>query len=146
MRITGDTSRLVLLLLVAAVFGFVSKPAASAIEVEQRVESALKLDPDVLRGGTMYAKYCAVCHGGAALGDRRRAVPALAAQRQAYLIKQFADFGALERDSEDMHAVVSRASMSEPQAWADIAAHLNGLIPQRLPEQGHGTYLELGRA
>ena len=44
------------------------------------------------------------------VGDARNVIPALAAQREAYLIKQLADFTELERESQEMHAVVARAA------------------------------------
>ncbi len=119
---------------------------ASPIEVDQLVQTALELDRDAQRGGAVYVKHCAGCHGTEALGNRARLVPSLAGQRQAYLIKQLADISQLERDSPEMHAIVSREALAEPQVWANVAAYLNALAPARLPEHGDGRDLELGEA
>jgi cytochrome c553 len=119
---------------------------ASPARSDELVSIAMKLDRHVDRGASAYKKHCASCHGAKALGDARTLVPALARQRQAYLIKQLADFAEMERESPAMHVVVSRAELTEPQAWADIAAYLNGLPPLVSPETGDGSGVELGEA
>jgi cytochrome c553 len=73
-------------------------------------------------------------------------IPSLAGQRRAYLIKQLADFSEEERDSREMHAVVSKSNMAEPQTWADIAGYLNSLPRVRFPQTGDGRGVELGEA
>jgi cytochrome c553 len=119
---------------------------ASPTRVDQLVRTALQLDQNSKRGASLYLTNCAGCHGKEALGDATNVIPSLAGQRQAYLIKQLADFTELERDSRDMHKVVSRRALSEPQAWADIAGYLNRLKPTRFPETGDGTGVEMGEA
>lgn len=114
--------------------------------VDELVHNALQLDVNPARGGEVYAKHCAGCHGRAAHGDPARNIPALAGQRQAYLVKQLVDFSELERDSPDMHGVVSQAGMDDPQAWADISAWLNSAPPIAKPQRGDGRYLQLGVA
>src|SRR5262245_63874122 len=94
---------------------------ASPTRVDQLVCTALQLDPNSSRGAALYLQNCARCHGQGAIGDARNVIPALAGQREAYLIKQLADFTELERESQEMHAVVARAALNEPQAWADVA-------------------------
>src|SRR5690349_9495148 len=93
---------------------------ASPTRVDQLVRNALQLDPNIKRGGGLYSVHCARCHGQNAIGDAPNVIPALAGQREAYLIKQLADFTELERTGEEMHAVVSKAAIDEPQAWADL--------------------------
>ena len=119
---------------------------ASPERSDQLVGIAMKLDRHVDRGAAVYKQNCASCHGAKALGDAKALVPALAAQRQAYVIKQLADFTEMERESPAMHVVVSRAQLTEPQTWADIAAYLNSLPPLASPETGDGGGLELGEA
>ena len=106
----------------------------------------MSLDKHPEKGAKLFAKYCVACHGEDGSGNSARAVPSLAGQRQAYLIKQLADFAQHERESAAMHAVVSQAVLREPQAWADIAAYLNGQQPAPSPETGNGENLELGEA
>lgn len=119
---------------------------ASALRVDEQVRNALQLDQNAERGGKLYSLHCAQCHGPAALGSAANAIPALAGQRRAYLIKQLADFSELERESRDMHRVVSRPELAEPQVWADVAGFLNHLPPARFPGTGDGRHLELGEA
>lgn len=119
---------------------------ASPARVDQLVRAALQLDSNATRGATLYDRNCARCHGDKALGSASSVVPALAGQRRAYLIKQLTDFTELEREGRDMHDVVAQAALAEPQAWADIAAHLNGLPVVRFPETGDGGGVELGEA
>ena len=119
---------------------------ASPDRVDQLIHTALQLDRNAKHGAAVYARNCASCHGQQALGNAANVIPALAGQRQAYLIKQLADFTELERDGRAMHEVVSRSALTEPQVWADVAAYLNELPVSRLPETGNGAGVELGEA
>jgi cytochrome c553 len=124
-----------------------ANPARAAVEqVDELIHNALQLDVDAEDGRAIYRKHCVSCHGEKAHGDPARNIPALAGQRQAYVVKQLADFSERERASADMHAVVTRAGISEPQDWADVAAYLSGLPPIDKPQRGDGRYLELGEA
>jgi cytochrome c553 len=114
--------------------------------VDEQVRVALQLDQDPEQGANLYARHCARCHGAQALGSAAKVIPALAGQRRAYLIKQLADFTELERENGDMHQVMARPQLTEPQAWADIAGYLNGLRAARFPETGGGRGVELGEA
>jgi len=119
---------------------------ASPARVDQLVRTALQLDPNRSRGAALYLQNCARCHDQGAIGDPRNGVPSLAAQREAYLIKQLADFTELERESQEMHAVVARATLNEPQAWADVAAYLSQLPATAFPETADGKGVKLGEA
>lgn len=122
-------------------------PANAAVErVDELVHTALELDVDARRGRATFEKHCASCHGRSAYGDAARHIPALAGQRQAYVIKQLADFSELERSSEQMHRIVSDEELKEPQVWADVAAYLNALTPLANPTHGDGRYVLLGEA
>jgi cytochrome c553 len=118
---------------------------AAGEAVDRQTQAALSMDSHPDRGGQAFVRYCAKCHGPRALGDAKGAIPALAGQRYAYLIRQLANFTGAERDSSAMHAVVSQAELQAPQMWADIAAYLNGL-PNRSPQStGSGEDIALGR-
>lgn len=127
-------------------FTSASEATASPVRVDELVRAALQLDRDAARGAALFKQNCARCHGAQGLGSSKRLIPSLAGQRQAYLIKQLADFTELERESSDMHAVVARPGLAEPQAWADIAAFLSEQNPVRFPETGDGKGVELGEA
>lgn len=94
----------------------------------------------------MYEQHCARCHGTEAAGDAQSVIPVLAGQREAYLVKQLADFTELERDNRTMHAIVARAALSEPQVWADVAGYLSNLPSSKQPQVGSGTGTNLGEA
>lgn len=119
---------------------------ASPERVDQLVQTALQLDPKPDHGAALYRKNCSTCHGAAGYGDAVGVIPALAGQRQAYLIKQLADFAELERDATQMHNVVARRELSEPQAWVDLAAYINKLPGTSSPQTGYGEFVSLGEA
>lgn len=119
---------------------------ASRMLSDELVQSALQLDADSRRGGAVFTRNCASCHGKSALGNEAQGVPALAAQRRAYLVKQLADFFTDERESRTMHGVVAQMAIAEPQVWADVASFLSNLAPLTSPVSGNGKQLELGEA
>ncbi|HKE92978.1 MAG TPA: c-type cytochrome [Povalibacter sp.] len=119
---------------------------ASPARVDELVQTALQLDRHPANGARLFAKHCSTCHGQAATGDAARMIPALAGQRRAYLVKQLADFTEQERESKEMHTVVARAALREPQAWMDVAAWLNSLPAVANPQTGGGQDVELGEA
>jgi cytochrome c553 len=119
---------------------------AQSDRVFELIQNALTLDFDAKRGAPIYRDHCSSCHGQQAAGNADSFIPALAGQRQAYLIKQFADFSQRERDSISMHRVLSRAHLSEPQTWVNVAAYLNGLPPREDIETGDGSKVNLGEA
>jgi cytochrome c553 len=119
---------------------------ASAERVDQLVKTALDIDPNAKRGAALYAAQCKQCHGTSAFGNANKLIPALAGQRRAYIIKELADFTELERVATQMHSVVARKEVNQPQEWADLAAYLNALKPTPTPQTGSGKYLSLGEA
>lgn len=139
----SSLSRLFLCALALLPIGIV---VASPTRVDEQVRAALQLQPNVKRGSGLYTVHCTGCHRQQALGDPTNVVPALAGQRQAYLIKQLADFSELERDSGDMHKTVSRSAVGDPQAWADLAGYLSALPVANMPQTGDGGGVELGEA
>jgi len=142
----GISTRMARVAIAAAVLLCGASAFASTTRVDQLVRTALQLDPNTSRGVALYLQNCARCHGQGAIGDARNVIPALAGQREAYLIKQLADFTELERESQEMHAVVARSALNEPQAWADVAAYLSQLPAARFPETADGKGVELGEA
>jgi cytochrome c553 len=117
---------------------------ASEQRVDDLVKTARSLDAEPKRGQSLFRAECVPCHGRGALGKPKRGIPALAGQRQAYVIRQLANFVEHDRDSDPMHQVVARERIKEPQAWADLAAYLNGLPVTKNPEHGDGALLEFG--
>jgi cytochrome c553 len=134
------------LLLCTVVLLPLSLAVASPTRVDEQVRAALQLEPNIKRGSGLYSVHCVSCHRREALGDATNVVPALAGQRQAYLVKQLADFTELERRSSDMHKTVARSAVADPQVWADLAGYLSQLPFGRFPETGDGSGVELGEA
>jgi cytochrome c553 len=133
-------------LALAALCALVSVDAcASAESVDQATQSGLSLDAHPDRGAAEFGPYCARCHGSRAQGDASRAIPALAGQRFAYLVRQLANFAGLERDSRAMHGALSQVELRGPQTWVDIAAYLNRAPLSDPVQRGDGTRLHVGR-
>jgi cytochrome c553 len=118
---------------------------ASEESVDRATKAALALDAHPDRGGTQFTRHCTRCHGPQAQGDAERAIPALAGQRFAYLVRQLANFAGGERDSDTMHRVVSQKEIRSPQSWVDVASYLNRVRNTGRVRAGDGTRLALGR-
>ena len=95
-------------------------------------------------GQMLYQKHCASCHGPKALGNAEDVIPALAGQIESYLAKELVDFAELDRTAPEMHRVMARPELDEPQAWRDIAAYLARLPANRHPQWGDGKDSERG--
>src|SRR5450631_1959454 len=119
---------------------------ASEEAVDRATQKALALDAHPVRGGLLFSQYCARCHGAKAQGSASRAIPALAAQRFNYLVRQLANFTGLQRDSNTMHGVLSQIELRGQQTWVDIAAFLNKEPSVNRTQRGQGNYLTLGQA
>ena len=120
--------------------------AASPERVDELIATATSLDSHPAQGGRVFARKCARCHGEHAEGNAERLIPALANQREAYLIKQLADFSQSDRYSTNMHRIIRHSDVNQPQLWADVAAWLNALPPTPHAEHGEGSKLSLGEA
>jgi cytochrome c553 len=107
-------------------------------------DGVASLVPVVKHGATLYRRHCAACHGRRAFGDARKTVPALAGQVEPYLLKQLVDFVELDRGTPEMHRLMARRELGQPQAWRDIAAFLAGLPRTKRPEVGDGRNLVRG--
>jgi cytochrome c553 len=119
---------------------------ATPESVDELIHAALMLDAHPKTGAVIYNSNCASCHGANGEGNWRRNIPALAGQRLAYLVKQFADFSQQDRDSETMHRVIATKSLDDPQKWMDLAAFINALSPTSKLQMGPGDKITLGEA
>jgi cytochrome c553 len=117
---------------------------ASEESVDVATRLALSMDAHPKAGGRLFAKNCSSCHGGDAGGEPSLNTPALAGQRFAYVVRQLANFAGAERDSGEMHKVVSKAALRQPQAWVDIAAWVNAQPVNGTAQTGNGAHLGLG--
>ena len=104
----------------------------------------LQAHPD--QGARTFIRYCSPCHGSQGEGDGDRAVPALAGQRFAYLVRQMTHFGSSTRDKAAVYHVTLAKHLSTPEMANDIAAYLNRLPPASGAKTGDGVTVELGSA
>lgn len=113
------------------------------------LSQAATVTPDVEHGKILYLKHCAKCHGPRAWGDGPREIPALAGQRERYLIEQLARFASGERHGSAMHGPAMQESLQLPdvnraQAVGDLAAYLSRAVRNPQPEHAEGRALAVG--
>ena len=111
---------------------------------------ALALTPDPEHGKILYLKHCTGCHSPRAWGDGPREIPALAGQRESYLIEQLARFATGARKGSEMHGPamyesLQPADVNRPQAMGDLAAYLSRAGRNPHPEHSEGQALALGK-
>jgi cytochrome c553 len=122
---------------------------AAAVAADLAAQAAT-LTADAPHGMVLYIKHCASCHGQHAWGDGPREIPALAGQREAYLIGQLARFIAGSRAGSELHGPVMHDTLQPPdlnraQALRDLGAWLASAPPNREPEHGAGQALAAGQ-
>ncbi len=108
------------------------------------LDKALKMRPAPARGAQIYREYCVGCHGADASGNAAEVIPALAGQRDLYLLKQLIDFVELGRDTPEMHRLMARSGLASPQSWRDLSTYLSNLRANARPEAGDGQALTTG--
>ena len=110
---------------------------------------AATLTADAPHGMVLYIKHCASCHGRRAWGNGLQEIPALAGQREAYLIAQLAHFIDGTRQGSELHGLVMHDTLQPPdvnraQALRDLGAYLSHVPPNGAPEHGTGEALAAG--
>jgi cytochrome c553 len=113
--------------------------------------AAVPVAADLQHGEVLYRRHCAACHGARASGDGPREIPALAGQREAYLIEQLTRFASDARPGSAMHGPAMRdtlkaADLNRPVAIRDLAAYLARTAASPQAEQGPGRSLAAGRS
>jgi len=109
---------------------------AQNLRVPELPGQARTLAADPEHGRILYLKRCTGCHGRRAWGDGPKQIPALAGQREFYLLQQLARFAARERNSSLMQESIHPADVDRPQAFRDLAAYLGRA--SRNPQSDHG--------
>jgi cytochrome c553 len=110
---------------------------------------AATLTADPSHGVVLYLKHCASCHGRHAWGDGPREIPALAGQRETYVIAQLAHFINGNRPGSELHGPAMQEALQPPdvnraQALCDLGAWLVRAPPNSEPEHGAGGALPAG--
>jgi len=111
---------------------------------------AATLTADAPHGMVLFIKHCASCHGRRAWGEGLQEIPALAGQRETYLIVQLASFINGNRQGSELHGPVMHDTLQPPdlnraQALRDLGAWLARAAPNREPEHGTGEALAAGK-
>lgn len=112
---------------------------------EQAIASVMSLRADPANGADLYARHCASCHGPLGLGNAANVTPALAGQWERYVVKQLTDVSENDRGISEMHRVLARRELVEPQSVRDLAAFVHGLQPNRRNETGDGKRVARGK-
>jgi len=123
---------------------FVGIAAAAPPATQGLISKAMSASPDEQHGRVLYLKRCTGCHGERAWGNGIKEVPALAGQREFYLVVQLAQFATLERNGSAMHRATSPTDVGHAQAIRDLAAYLSKAPPNPQPDIGDGAGLKAG--
>jgi cytochrome c553 len=125
-------------------------PVAASGPEEDLISQAASAAPDPRHGMILYLQHCTACHGRHAWGDGLREIPALAGQRESYLIQQLTHFVSGARPGSEMHGPVMHdtlqpSDLDRAPAFRDLATYLARAPHNPHPEQGEGRALTLGQ-
>jgi mono/diheme cytochrome c family protein len=131
---------------ITVILGFITlglTPVAVSGPEEDLVSQAQTAIPDLRHGMVLYLQHCAACHGRRAWGDGPQEIPALAGQRESYLLEQLVRFvsGARRRcemHGPAMHERLQPSDVDRPQAFRDLATYLAQAPHNPEPEHGEG--------
>jgi cytochrome c553 len=116
----------------------------AAERAKELLAKTLALAANANAGGQAFARNCAGCHGDKAWGVGDASIPALAGQRERYLLTQLIDFAELNRDAVEMHRASAALGIAPEQQWRNIAAYLARLPMNPRPQKGDGKSLDNG--
>jgi cytochrome c553 len=121
-----------------------SARASPPATTNELVSRAMNATPDTARGRVAYESHCSSCHGRQAWGVGVEAIPALAGQREFYLVTQLAKFHTQDRIGSTMHRAVSASDIADPKTLRNLAAYLSAAPIVTSPDQGDGLDLRTG--
>jgi cytochrome c553 len=111
----------------------------------QAVDRVWAATPDADHGKVLYLMHCRECHGRHAWGDGPRSIPALAGQREKYLVEQLAQFATGQRTGQSMHETMQRTDVNWVQAVRDLAAYLSIAPRSKGPEYADSADVAAGK-
>src|SRR5262245_43352597 len=117
----GIRATLAIVLLTAATPIACEAQSTTTLNLLQR---AMALTPDLQSGEHLFIQYCAACHRRSGWGSGPREVPTLAGQQDLYLLEQLIQFSTLDRKKAEMHEVVSKPELDNPQALRDVTSYI----------------------
>jgi cytochrome c553 len=136
---------------VAALLLALAQDAGASLAPVESPTPAGSVAPDPQYGRVLYLRHCAACHGPRAWGDGPREIPALAGQREDYIIEQLTHFASGDRPGSEMHGPAMRDTLRAPDvnrapAIRDLAAYLAHTPPVPQSDQGEGRSLAAGKS
>lgn len=111
----------------------------------QEFVEALHSTPNLDRGAALFDT-CAACHGTSGAGTRDGAIPRIAGQPVAVIVKQLVDFRYDRRWNQRMEHFTDQHHLADAQALADVAAYANNLRIHTAPGVGSGEHIDQGAA
>lgn len=128
-----------------------AQAASSTVPPPDTPTAAAPVAADLRHGEVLYRRHCVACHGARAWGDGPREIPALAGQREAYLIAQLTRFASEARPGSPMHGpamldTLRASDVNRPVAIRDLAAYLARAPAAPQVEQGQGRSLAAGKS
>lgn len=135
----------VLAMLIAFAANARSGNAAQPTTTNELISRAMNATPDFDRGKALYQGRCSGCHGPQAWGVGIEEIPALAGQREFYLVTQLAQFLTQDRIGSTMHRAVASADIADPKSLRNLAAYLSEARVLHNPEHGDGLALGMGK-
>lgn len=132
-------------ILLASAANAPSGNAAQPATTNELISRAMNSTPDTDRGKALYQSRCSGCHGPQAWGVGIEEIPALAGQREFYLVTQLAQFLTQDRVGSTMHRAVVSADLADPRSLRNVAAYLAEARVVMRPEHGDGLALGLGK-
>lgn len=111
----------------------------------QEFLDAVHSKPSLDRGAEFFDT-CAACHGSSGVGTVDGAVPRIAGQHFAVLVKQLVDYRHDQRWDPRMEHFADQHHLADAQAIADVAEYVNHLDISSAPGVGTGELVEHGRS
>lgn len=118
---------------------------ATGAPVPAALDRVWAATPDADHGKVLYLMRCRQCHGRHAWGDGPRAIPALAGQREKYLVEQLTQFAVGQRSGQSMHETMQRPDLNWPQAVRDLGAYLSTAPRSTGPEYAESHDVSTGK-
>lgn len=129
---------------IAMLFALAILPLGSmaASPAQQDYQEAIGKTPDLRRGERLFVT-CAGCHGQDGRGNVDGSVPKIAGQHQRVVVRQLSDYRHAIRWNPRMQHYADNHVLADPQAIADVAAHIAAI--GRSAEAGVGPGDQVGR-
>jgi len=124
--------------------GLLPQAAHPVSNQRQEFLEALRSTPNLDRGAELFDT-CAACHGPSGAGTRDGAIPRIAGQHYAVVVKQLVDYRHARRWDPRMEHFADQHHLVDAQAVRDVAEYIQHLEISSTPGIGTGELTEHGR-